>query len=372
MKIAYITTDTPYDKNSWSGTNYYVKKALTDQNQEVYCIFKYKCFAITIILKKILAKILRKKYQAIRSRQSAKGWARYILSHIESNTDAILSLSTIPVSFLNTKIPIYIYIDGIYEYMLGQGFNKMINNDQEAHFIEESALKRCTAIITSSVASANAITEHYDIPSSKIKIVPLGANIDNLPTEEEVMDNIITKKMDRCKILFVGVDWIRKGADIVINTAKLLYESGFPVEVHLVGIRNVPVSLPSYIINYGFISKMDKDGLDRLATLYKNAHFLFVPSLGEAYGLVFSEASAYGLPSISHCVGGIPTIVENGVNGELFEIGTKPEIFADYIQSMFKNEIEYKKLAKASYFRFKEKLSWEASGKKIIEIMEGR
>ena len=28
MKIAYITTATPYNKNSWSGTNYYVKKAL--------------------------------------------------------------------------------------------------------------------------------------------------------------------------------------------------------------------------------------------------------------------------------------------------------------------------------------------------------
>ena len=38
MKIAYITLTTPHDKNSWSGTNYYVKKALEDIGCTVYCI----------------------------------------------------------------------------------------------------------------------------------------------------------------------------------------------------------------------------------------------------------------------------------------------------------------------------------------------
>lgn len=369
MKIAYITTGNPFHKNSWSGTDYYVRKALEDQGCIVYCIYGYKYYNLKIILRKIWAKLLKKIYQGNRNIYTSNKWAHDIIANLEENTDAILSLSTIPVASLKTNIPIYIYIDGIYEYMLKQGFRNVLNNTQKAHQIEDYAIQNCTKIITSSFASAEIIKNKYQSSEGKVEIVPLGANLDIYPSYEEIIQNINRKTLEICKILFVGVSWERKGAQLVINTIKMLHEQGFPIELHLVGIKKIPIELEPYIINHGFINKMEPNEFKILNTLYKECHFLFVPSYAEAYGLVFCEASAYGMPSISHAIGGIPTIIKNNINGRLFENGTQPEVFAKYIKETFNNKDEYKKLSLNSFTRFQEELNWKSSSKKLIKIM---
>lgn len=371
MKIAYITTLSPYDKFFWSGTNYYVRKALEAQGCELYCIYGYRKITLGMIFRKLQSKVLRKNYQAIRSVAAAKAWAKFISSKLEDETDAILSLSTIPVAYLRTNIPVFVYIDGCYEYMLGQGFNRLLNKTEVAHEIERCAFENSTKVFTSSDASANTIKRFYaNLDSSKIKVVPLGANLDEMPSKEEIMGNIRRKDMTICKVLFVGVDWIRKGADIVVETIELLHDEGFPVELHLVGLREIPMSLPSYIINHGFIDKKEKGGMEKLVGLYKNSHFLFVPSRGEAYGLVFSESSAYGIPSVSHSVGGITTIVKDGENGKLFPLGTEPATFAKYIRETFIDKTAYKELSFRTYCRFAEHLNWHVAGNMLVREMK--
>lgn len=368
MKIAYVVLGSPYEKHSWSGTDYYVRKALEDLGCTLYCIYGYRKITLKMLFLKIVAKLLRKNYQAIRSMAVSKGWGKFILSHLEPDTDAILSLSTIPVACLKTDIPIFVYVDGVYEYMLTQGFNRLVNKTKEAHAIEQMALDRSRKIFTPSMASAEVIKKDYGAPNEKIGVIPLGANIDEIPSEPSVLENLRNKDMRICKVLFVGVDWNRKGTDIVLQTVKLLHECGFPVELHLVGLREIPVSLPSYVVNHGFINKMG-EGMRRMIDLYKSSHFLFVPSLAEAFGLVFCEAGAYGLPSISHRVGGIPTIIKDGVNGQLFELGTKPEVFAAYIKETFADKQGYEQLCINSYMRFLNELNWDVSGKKLLEQM---
>ena len=370
MHIAYITMQSPYDKHQWSGTNYYARAALEAQGVSVQCIYGYRKVTPMIALRKLAAHLTGKKYQAVRSMASARGWAQFMAKRIDKGTDAILSLSTIPVACLSTRIPIYVYIDGCYEYMLGQGFNNVANDTATAHTIERLAFERCTKIFTCSHASAAAIRKHYgEAIYGKVEVVPLGANIDCQPTEEDVAASIRRKGMDKCRLLFVGVEWQRKGADIVVETTERLHQDGFAVELHLVGLREVPVQLPPYVINHGFIDKNQPGGMAELARLYQDSHFLFVPSRGEAYGLVFCEASAYGLPSISHAVGGIPTIVKDGENGKLFPIGTPPETFAQYIKETFADGEGYKRLAAGAYTSFASRLSWNAAAKKLLNEM---
>lgn len=370
MKIAYITTMSPYDKHSWSGTNYYVKKALEAQGCEVYCIYGYRKITLGMVLRKLCAKLLKRNYQAIRSWDAAKGWAKFISSKLEDGTDAIFSLSTIPVACLETDIPLFVYLDGCYEYMLGQGFSKLLNKTDIAHEIEKHAFENSSKVFMASDASADAIKRFYaGLDFDKISVVPLGANLDEIPSEEEVMENILHKDMTVCRVLFVGVDWDRKGADIVVEAVQSLQEEGLPVELHLVGLKEIPMSLPAYIINHGFINKNEKGGMEQLVELYKSSHFLFVPSRGEAYGLVFCEASAYGLPSISHAVGGITTIVKDGENGKLFSLGTDPAVFAQYIRETFADKTAYQELSVKTYGRFVKHLNWGVAGNRLVREM---
>ncbi len=40
---------------------------------------------------------------------------------------------------------------------------------------------------------------------------------------------------ERCRLLFVGVDWYRKGGDRAVEAARILNEGGLPTELHVVG-----------------------------------------------------------------------------------------------------------------------------------------
>lgn len=373
MKIAYICTGNPYDKHSWSGTDYYTRQSLEDQGHEVYCIYGYKPrLPIAVILKMIVAKLFGKIYSPVRNKQISDQWAQYIKQNIEKNTDAIFSIGTIPVACLDTEIPIYILVDGIFEqmrqfYKWNDLSNQCIKDSNE---IERLALKKCKKIISCSEETGKFIVDYYKIPKEKLAIVPLGANLDCVPERESVFQSIMSRDKFICNILFVGIDWERKGADIVLESVKLLHERGMNIVLHLCGLKNIPVELPPYVKNHGFLRKSDSKELNQLLALYRTSHFLFVPSLAEAYGLVFCEASAYGLPSISHRLGGLTTIVENGKNGQLFEKGTVPSVFADYIERTYNDVDKYIELSKNSRLRFEELLNWSVAGKSMTKLMD--
>ena len=371
MKIAYITNGSPYDKNSWSGTNYYIRKSLEDQGNEVYCIygapkspFIHRVFAR-------IARIFNLAYHTDRTRLFSKKWSKVILSKLQPETDAILSLGTIPVAYLKTDIPIFIYVDGIFEQM--RTYYKWGNiprfNLREANQIEQIAINRCIQIISCSLETTHAIERLYDGAKGKTVTLPLGANGDIEPTQEEVLQYIQKRGDSVSRLLFCGVEWERKGADIVVDTVKILNSKGFPVELHMCGLKDVPIELPPNVVNHGFIAKSSQDEMKKLKELFTTSHFLFVPSRAEAYGLVFCEASAYGVPTISHRTGGLYTIVEDGVNGQLFDIGTTPDVFADYIENVFSDYPGYLKLAHSSYERYKATLNWSVSGKLLSELI---
>lgn len=373
MKIAYIPQNDPYNRNSWSGTDYYTRKSLEDQGNNVYCIYGFRPKEPWYWkFKKVLYKFVRKDIVFKRTPDASKQWASYIIANLEDDTDAIFSLGTLQVAYLKTNIPIFIYVDGIFEQMrIEYGWNRLSKQSiAEANAIEQEAIDNCKCIISCAEKTKEAINKFYKVEIAKLKMVPLGANLDEAPSHEEVLRNINNRSKTKCKLLFVGVEWERKGADIVLETAKILAGRGLDIEVNMCGLRKVQKPLPKYVVNYGFLNKANKNDYLLLKKLFLESHFLFVPSRAEAYGLVFCEASAHGLPTISHKIGGLTTTIVNGINGQLFDIGTQPMFFADYIISTFQNQASYKALCINSLKRYESDLNWNASGRKLTEIIK--
>ncbi len=372
MKIAYITTLNPHNKHSWSGTNYYTLKSLEKQGHSVYCIYNVHSASLWQKIKAKVLKVFGFIWLPERTIKFSKEYAKKIKPLLQPNTDVILSLGTMPVAHLKTDIPIYIYVDDIFEHFrtyYGMG-NLTRSCIDEANIVEQRAIDNCCKIISCSNVTGAAILDHYKLDKTKLEIVPLGANIDVYPTKEEVDNYIASRERNKCKILFVGVESKRKGFDIVLDTAKILSDRKFPVEVHICGLRDLPSNLPKYVINHGFVNKSTQEGLDVLNELYSTSHFLFVPSRAESYGLVFCEASAFALPSISHKTGGVMTIVKDGVNGQLFDIGTSPNVFAEYIMQQFNDYESYICLAKSSYNRFCQELNWGVAAQRLTAVMQ--
>jgi D-inositol-3-phosphate glycosyltransferase len=67
-----------------------------------------------------------------------------------------------------------------------------------------------------------------------------------------------------------------------------------------------------------------------LSTYYRAADVVVVPSRSESFGLVALEAAACGTPVVAAAVGGLRTLVVDGVTGYLVD-GRDPATYADRI-----------------------------------------
>jgi len=67
-----------------------------------------------------------------------------------------------------------------------------------------------------------------------------------------------------------------------------------------------------------FLGALDRS---QVARRYREADLFTLPSSAEAFGNVFAEALASGLPIVSTPIGGIPDLVEHGTNGFLIQPG---------------------------------------------------
>jgi glycosyltransferase involved in cell wall biosynthesis len=92
---------------------------------------------------------------------------------------------------------------------------------------------------------------------------------------------------------------------------------------------------------------------DDLIDLYAQSTLYVMPSLTEAFGIVFLEAMAAGLPVIGTSVGGIPEIIQDGVNGRLVP-PRNPTALADTILGLIRQPEEQERLRRGGLERIQQ------------------
>jgi glycosyltransferase involved in cell wall biosynthesis len=175
--------------------------------------------------------------------------------------------------------------------------------------------------------------------------------------------------MSSCRLLLVGVDWRRKGADLAVEVAAMLATWGVPCVLTVVGCAPpAGQALPANIEVIPFIGKASVEDRRRLHDLYARSHFFIMPSRAEAFGIVFAEASTFGVPCVATRVGGLPTVIRSGVNGELFPLHAGPEAYAAWILDIWRDEARYRQLALNAAEEGATRLSWSVAGRRVADI----
>jgi glycosyltransferase involved in cell wall biosynthesis len=376
MRIAYITEYDAADVHNWSGLGYFISRALEQQGFLLNKIGNLKSPPLQILNdkgKRFVHSLQGKKYMAGRDPNLARYFALQIQKHPDfSHTDIVFSPGSIPVSYLECRQPIVIYTDASFSAMLDfypDYTNLCPESIKNGNAMEQSALDRCRLAIYSSEWAARSAITNYHISPDKIKIVPFGANIKNNPTSDDIKSIISSRNYAFCKLLFIGVDWIRKGGDIAVAITGQLTANGIPTELSVVGCTP-KIKVPEYVKVYDFLSKVSDTDTRLLRRLFMESHFLVLPTRADASPVVISEASSYGIPSLVTNVGGISTLIREERNGKTFSPDTPIGEYVDYISKLWSHPDTYKELALSAFNEYQERLNWQSAGKAIQALLE--
>jgi glycosyltransferase involved in cell wall biosynthesis len=301
-----------------------------------------------------------------------KSYARQVERQLRgAKGRVILSLGKPHLAYLRTKLPILFFDDAsvpAITKLYPSHRNFYPPTKQNLLAAEQQALEKCRFACYMSEWAAEAALETYGRKfESKIRVVPIGANIADPPVETEVEAAIKSRSTDQCNLLFVGMDWPRKGGPIAVAVAEELHKRGMRVRLDIMGCAPL-VSASNFVKVHGFVPSQTEEGRSLIQQLYRESHFFILPSQAEAYGVAFVEANARALPCLGCKVGGVPTVVRDGENGWLFAPDAPPAAYADRIQATLHDPQAYTALCRSSYRAFQTRLSWKQFGESVYAL----
>ena len=163
----------------------------------------------------------------------------------------------------------------------------------------------------------------------------------------------------------------RKGLGELIRAFALLPRRQFELEI--VGEGPDRALLRGLTERLGVAREVRFSGsLDRAAVAerYRAADLFTLPSSAEAFGNVFAEALASGLPIVGSTVGGIPELVEHGVNGLLIDPG-QPLSLARAIQYLAQDPELRQLMSARNRAKAEATLQWSQVTGRYLGMYEG-
>ena len=120
------------------------------------------------------------------------------------------------------------------------------------------------------------------------------------------------------------------------------------------------------------LDKQKHDQMEILLKLYENCDVFLLPSTAEGFGIVYVEASAYGIPSLGYKTQGVTTAVKNGESGILLDMNKGPTDFAKIILCWLENPEEYNKLCIGARRHYENDGRWEKLIPRFINYVEDK
>lgn len=379
MKIAYVTMFDANDARNWSGLDLHIWKSLEMQGIEIKLIGNLRHGrSLSRRLRKFWGtRIERRAFLHFWDTATARDYAADVADRLpQTNADVVLSPSPIPLAYLKCPQPRVLWTDATFtglanfypEFLPSTVCSASTTSGRE---IDRLSLDNCQLSIYSSDWAAQTALVANPRAAQKVHVVPYGANMEALPADQDI-DGILDRRGNSSiKLLFIGMDWHRKGGDHAVSVATELSARGLPVELTVVGAPPPPeVGRLPFVRVAGYLDKSTAEGRTQLSELFRGSHFLILPSLAECCAVVLSEACAFGVPVAATNVGGMGTVIQNGVNGRLFSLNAPAAEWADWIASIAGQPDSYRQLASTAIETHKDRFNWQAASASVVSLMQ--
>lgn len=175
------------------------------------------------------------------------------------------------------------------------------------------------------------------------------------------------------KILFLSNLIKSKGVFDLVNSCEILYNKGLDFKCDFIGGEGdiTKVEFEEYVSKKGLsehIKYLGKKFDEEKYREYANADVFVFPTSNDCFPLVLIEAMQFEIPIISTYEGGIPDIIDQGVNGYLVH-KKDTKMIADKIDFLIKNPLTAKNMGKEGRNKYEDMFTQEIFEQKIISIL---
>lgn len=261
---------------------------------------------------------------------------------------------------------------------------------------EEQVVAEADALVANTRQEATDLVEDYGADPDLVRVVQPGVDLevfspfpdlasedpaewDRLRTEQRAeLREQLDLPVDRKIVLFAGRVQLLKGPDVLVRAlGEHAWSQGGgqpPLLVVLGGASGRPTAvreLEALAYQEGVADHVQVRPpvpQQTLAAYFRSADLVAVPSHSESFGLVAAEAQASGTPVVAAAVGGLRTVVEDGVSGVLVP-DHEPESWALVLKSLLDDDALRARLAvgaRESAARF----GWDRAAEEMLDVYE--
>jgi alpha-maltose-1-phosphate synthase len=364
----------PFDRKTWSGSSYYLFSALRARGAI------HRAFGVEA------PKSQKLLYQLLNFRLDRRLWREsfYLDTGYYQALTAAIGQALVPADF---KHP-FLQLGAIYDVpSLAAGrtrcFSYHDGNLAEAlrspyapkglspHKVnralayEKRVYHGMHKILAMSEYLRQSFIRDFEVPANRVVAVGAGMNLDSVPDYQD------KKLYDSRELLFIGVDFPRKGGWELLQAFRAVRELWPDAVLHLVGPRQltIPPELAAGVVYHGFLSKSDPAQKAKLDSLFRRCVLFVMPSLYEPFGVAPLEAMAHQLPCLLTNRWAFPEMITPGKTGDLVECGDVTTL-ADKLRALLCEPGLLQKMGAAARLFAIEHFTWDKVADRILAAVQ--
>jgi glycosyltransferase involved in cell wall biosynthesis len=219
---------------------------------------------------------------------------------------------------------------------------------------ETAIYRNASMVFTMSDATRRCLVDEYGIPASQVAWVRAGPNA---APDGNVWPS---ERYESQRILFVAGRWEPKGGPELAAAFERVLGSHPGAILTIVGC--------SPVLTLQNCEVVGSVPVDQVGAYYGRSSVFCLPTRREAYGIVFIEALAHGLPVVATRVGALPELVSEGETGYLVEVGDV-DTLAARLTALLDDPERCRRFGEAAR-RAGESYSWERTAETVLGHIE--
>jgi starch synthase len=251
-----------------------------------------------------------------RRRLLARGLEHFDVLHFHRQATAYASLD-----FME-HLPAIVSIDCTQTCVLQDAANDLERTSLQPNIRRDGEIfRRAAAIVATSEWAKEDLLRTYSDCRTPIHVMPNPVLIDLF--EAGWIGERRRRASGRVQFLFMGGDFPRKGGNHLLD-AWTAGEFERYADLTIVSDWHINAPLPAGVSLVRGVHGQSARWIDA----WRSADVFVMPTTNEAFGLVYQEAAAAGLPAIGSRLNAVPEIIHDGVTGLLVTPGNRDELVA--------------------------------------------